>query len=852
MLVGAVTLAATLLVLRYGKHGHHAENGADVLCAHADDLSWNNRWLDADPLYAQAEYQFLRQGESEKALYAHVSRLIVRADSEPIAPLLLELQRDLSLPEATNPETHLRILVIKGMIETNYDAALARDTWGQVQILAKRRRHYLLLARAAGEQGIAAFILGDVGTAKKLVLRAWLAAKYLGDDAAHVRYASVYGAGLVELERYNDALKALDEAINTASHSQKVAYPSIAVNAKIDALRGLRNYPEALALADEAIRRLPATHLDAHLYQILTSKGEVYGDEENRSSAIAQYTAAMEYARHLGYWRGVVQTGGLLAKAYENEGKLSEGLKVIDEAIEANQRIPQELYFSPRNLAIKAELLDNLGKQKQSRMLHEKSLRLFDALLASAPTPNTERELLNQMREVYSRYFESLCREGHLDLAFATIERAHGRIEAQALSERPSLVPHDPTADEKRIEQLDLDILKNDDPKTGTELERALVESRLLLGDTTLSGLTSHHPVPLLAVQAHLRANELLLEYVLDEPQSSVLAITATSAHRYELIAGKELGTLAAQYRKTIHNRKTDDALGRRLFEQLLAPVVEYRLKPEVIVVPDGELHLLPFASLIENGRYTLVTHSFSVTPSASVLAMLRSRPQTQGTTPSYIGVAASDNSEQGKPIVAPVSFSDRADSLRPLPSSKKEVQTIASYFHGPSLVLLGADATESRFKSLPLNTYNLIHLALHGHADIEYSDRSALLFAPDPGGKDDGVLDVREIRQLRLKASLVTLSSCDTGVGPISEADVANLANAFIEAGAQSVVASLWDIEDQTTAQLMTLFYKNLSLHENKANALRDAQLHILEAGLPPYYWASVEVLGDASGSVA
>src|ERR1700760_3587248 len=83
-----------------------------------------------------------------------------------------------------------------------------------------------------------------------------------------------------------------------------------------------------------------------------------------------------------------------------------------------------------------------------------------------------------------------------------------------------------------------------------------------------------------------------------------------------------------------------------------------------------------------------------------------------------------------------------------------------------PNTVLLGPQATETNFKRLPLDRYNVIHLALHGYADPEFPDRSALIFAPETPSVNDGLLQVREIRRLRLDANLVTLSACDTGVG--------------------------------------------------------------------------------------
>ena len=828
------------------------QDSAKLILDKADELAWNNQWLRAAPLYANAESLSRKQGRKSEALYAHVSQFIPRAENEPLPDLLYELRKDEGLPEAQDQDTHLRILLIEGMIETNYDASMAKTTWLEIEHNAALHGHYLLMARAWGEEGIAAFLLGDIATAKKLVSRAWLISRVLHDPAAHVRYASAFGAGLVEFHHYDEALKTLDEAIQTAASSSGVAYPSIAVDAKIDALRGLHRYDDALALSSEALNRLPQSSLDAHLFQILTARGEIFADQKRWSESTREYDKALQYARHLSYWRGIAQTGGLLAQAYMEQGQLTMALNVINGALAANAQLPRELYFAPGNLATKAKILDKLGRANESSMLYERSLALIDSLIATAPTPELEEDVLTELGVVYTGYFDSLARRGDLGGAFEAVEKARGRIEAQALEDHALQVPHVPTEREERITQLNLQLLKADDPAAAGEVETALRSTENGSDRPELASRTATQPLSVEDVQHHLRPGELVLEYVLSDPVSWVLAINRTAVHKYDLAPKAVIEAESGQYRKTILARKADPALAEDLFNKLIAPIPDFRTGTSIIIVPDGALHLLPFSALVDRGSYILSDHNVSNTPSSTVLCLLRDREAgTLKDSLQYVGVAASSDQSANQSFVVRAADSVGNAQLAPLPGSADEVEKVAQDFPVSRTLLLGADATETRFKRLPLSQYRVLHLALHGYADLQYPDHSALVFAPEKNGPDDGLLEVREIRQLRLDARLVTLSACDTGVGPIGAADISNLTNAFIEAGSQSVVAALWELEDRSTERLMTEFYRNLVDRQSKELALRNAQLSFIHDGLPPYYWAGFEIAGDTAGTL-
>ena len=854
----SLTLVVTLVLAAGGYYyaisPHHTSappESAEGLLDRADTLSWVNRWAEAEPLYRRAEALFTAQRNPSKALYAKVSQ-IPPNESVDIPATIWSLTADLIQPGASEPETRLRILTIRGMLQTNEDAAQARATWEEVERQAKDLHHYALATRAVGEQGIAAFLLGDTLTAKKQVLLAWELSKVEQDPAATIRYAGVFGTGLVQIHRYTEALTPFNEAIKIANAHPEVAYPTIAVYGKIDALAGLHRYDEALTLANDSLQRLQGTPHDGHKTQVYISRGSISRDRGNWDAAISDYLTALRLADHMHNFRGATDAGGLLAQAYLQRGNLSGALDSINSAIEANTRIPDELYLVPRNLAIKAEIVDKMGHAKEADGLYRKSIALVDTMIRHASTVNIQRQLLAEMSDVYSSYFASLCRQRRYDDALQALEKVRGRVETEALEHHVSQPLHAPTPEEQELTRLNISLINTDDSAQREALMSAIYKTELDIGPSALAVASITHPVKLAQLQRSLSPGQLLIEYVLAEPSSYALAVTKTMVTSYQLPDRVKIEVDAARYRKEISAKAADPTLARALFEELLAPIPEYSSKKDLVIVPDGQLHLLPFAALADKTKYVISTHTVDVAPSSTVFELLSRRSEQKETASMpYIGVAAwTQPADTRNPILRAVSGPERSQ-LGPLPDSRVEVETIAKDLPHPRTILLGADATETRFKALSTDSADVIHLALHGYADLEYPDRSALIFAPEPSGPDDGLLQVREIRTLHLKAKLVTLSACDTGVGPVGEAGVANLVNAFIEAGADSVVSTLWELEDHSTEHLMTLFYSKLALHERKVDALRSAQLDLLSEGLPPYFWAGVQIVGDPSGTL-
>lgn len=847
--------AAVGLALAYGiaitPHPSFAPpHSAQNLLDHADALSWDNRWADAKPIYDESAILFRKQGQPSKALYAEVSEMPAD-ESTSAAANILRLTRALNTPSGQEPATKLRLLTIRGMLEINYDAGQALATWREVEQLAIQQHALMLATRAGGEQGIAAFVLGDTETAKNKVIKAWGLSQVEHDVAATVRYASIYGVGLVQIHRYKEALTPLDKAISIAANNPKIAYPTIAVYGKIDALAGLHQYQEALQLANESLKRLEGTSYDGRKTQVLISRASIERQQENLDSATADYRQAVAISQRIENYRGMVDAGGGLALAYQQHRDLAEALPAINAAIEANTKIPDELFLVPRNLAIKADILSKMGQTQQGGDLYRKAIMLVNRMIQHAPTTNVQRQLLAEMSDVYSGYFAALCEQHRYNEALQILDNVRGRVEAEALEHHESQPVHEATVDDKKLTQLNLSLINTDDPTTRAEISSAIYNTELF-ETSKLTKESVTHPVSLTQLQSLLGPNALLVEYVLAQPASYVLAITSHNVHHFQLPAKQQIESDANLYRKEIRSQKTDVPLAEKLFAELLAPIPEYHTKTDLIVISDGALHLLPFSALQDGQGFLLASHTVDIDPSATVYALLHKRMDKKNTASMpYVGVAAwTQPADTRNPILRAISGPKRSD-LVPLPDSKHEVEAIARDLPRPSTILEGTDATETKFRQLPLDSTQVIHLALHGYADLDYPDRSALIFAPEPSGTNDGLLQVREIRKMHLNSKLVTLSACDTGVGPVGEAGVANLVNAFIEAGADSVVSTLWELADQPTSKLMTSFYAGLATHSRKVDALRAAQLELLHENLPPYYWASFQLVGDANGNL-
>jgi CHAT domain-containing protein len=310
-------------------------------------------------------------------------------------------------------------------------------------------------------------------------------------------------------------------------------------------------------------------------------------------------------------------------------------------------------------------------------------------------------------------------------------------------------------------------------------------------------------------------------------PNQSYAWITARAGFRsVELPPLEKICTWVKRHQAAIlENRESPTAA--ELYSTLIAPL-ESLIPPSgnVIVVPDGCLNGLNFETLrTPANRYWIEEATLEIAPS---LRLLASAARNRADTTSVLLM--------GDPVAT-----DR--SLAPLPYASQELTTIASLYQD-AVVIKKEQATPDAYTAANPSRFSLIHFAAHAVANRESPLDSAIVLSP---GRDTAKLYMREVRRVALSADLVTVSACQSaGATAYASEGLVGFAWAFLDAGARNVIASLWDVSDRSTANLMERVYARIRANEEPAKALRAVKLEFLHgqtADRKPYYWAPFQV---------
>lgn len=457
--------------------------------------------------------------------------------------------------------------------------------------------------------------------------------------------------------------------------------------------------------------------------------------------------------------------------------------------------------------------------------------------------------------EVYVALVRMLLEAGRTGPAFAMAERLRARSLLlqfeQALIASPGSVKHERERELRaRIRQLQGALIDEQEQPRATRRQAALdsFSSALLEAEREYQAFLDDRegdaaprpgvdvPTPA-EVRKLLGPRDILVEFVVANDalitfalrNEDILAISRPVS-REQLQAGVTL------VRELVQQPEND--LWRRPAEHLADILIQPLLDRDLLahaehlyVVPHGALHYLPFSILPLTADELLVDrHTLAYLPAAAAL-----RPPH-------------DDRERQDGLLALTP--DRAQ----LKWADEEIRLVRQSFPGPALTLTGKAATESLFKARAAR-YDVLHLATHGYFNRLHPLLSGLELEAD--ATDNGLLEVHEILRLPLNASLVTLSACQTAMGsghfrefPAGD-DFVGLARAFLVAGSDAVLASLWPVDDRSTAELMQNFYTHRARAEGQVSrALAQAQreLRKSDAFSHPFFWAPFVTVGALS----
>jgi CHAT domain-containing protein/Tfp pilus assembly protein PilF len=487
----------------------------------------------------------------------------------------------------------------------------------------------------------------------------------------------------------------------------------------------------------------------------------------------------------------------------------------------------------------------------------------------------------------YREALDLLMERGRAEEAFHVLERYRARGLLALLAERDLVFSADVTEEldrERRLANAEYDraLAALADPKAGSDEEkrealrlarvrRTVVQSRIRAASPRLAALQYPQPLDLAATREALAAGTALLSYSIGDDKSYLFAVGPGPDDFVAMALDTRLATLrdeVGRFRQLLHQpgpllAKRLQLIAHRLGSVLLAPVAQQIRRAErLLILPDGPLHLIPFAALADPApsnrfHYLVEAKPVHVAASATVFAELTKNPRAERSArlvafgdPDYSAVSRIASASEPSSTVRRAR--ERGLELRALPASRKEVAGLARHYPASSRTYLGSDATEERAKTIGAEA-SLLHFACHGLAE-ETSPLDSSLALSLPGqwrpGRDNGLLQAWEIfEQMRIDADLVTLSACSTALGKeMSGEGILGLTRAFQYAGARSVLASLWEVDEASTADLMTRFYGHLKDGLSKDAALRAAQLELLRrpgASSHPHRWAAFELFG-------
>ncbi|GAK58358.1 tetratricopeptide repeat domain protein [Candidatus Vecturithrix granuli] len=496
---------------------------------------------------------------------------------------------------------------------------------------------------------------------------------------------------------------------------------------------------------------------------------------------------------------------------------------------------------------------------------YKQAIDLLENLRGEIKDSGTKESLVERYLWIYKRLVKLFLQQNSPEDAFAYAERSKARSFLDQLTEAGAGIRKgiDPNllAEEQQVHRQLQDAWKTLEEKVNAynastslperaalqpeleglqrrigELEQGLasLQRTIRYKNPRYADLKYPEPIGLKEVQnTVLEEGESLLEYFWGEQELHLFLAGCESFQAVTLpVREEEMVSQVDNLLKSAREESESDfPLAHSLYQQLIQPTEPFLQNTHtLLIVPDGALHYLPFEMLVtqppetqtkgearyHEAQYLIRRYAVVYAPSASVLkpAILYHAEENEQPAHTFLALA---------PFTEKLLYEDRTSNLAFLESSENEIKTIGSLFPSSRKYFLGSEAVKAvMFEEA--EDYRYVHLATHGLLDSQRPLYSGVAF-------HDDILRMYEAFNLDLHADLVALSACKTGLGSLKCGEgMVGLTRAFMYAGTPSVLVSLWNVADKSTSVLMIEFYRNLTAGLNKAEALRQAKLTLID----------------------
>ena len=779
---------------------------------------------------------------------------------------------------------------------------------GDYDIALQQIEQSLVLAQKVGLRPLEGQILKNKGEAHQAkgefneAFDAYESALEIADslEAINAKAYALISIGSIynQLGQYNRTTERYQEAFDIFDESGNLPGKAIALEAFGTAAEQRNKDDEALGFYEQALDIHKRVGNPERESAVLTNIGFLKS-ENDLPEARAALQRSLEIQDRIGIRSNKANTLVGLALVEQEDSRLEEAFSLLQQAL----ALHQELGDRPGEAAAQFELASLYASQDQlSEALAavNSAISQVESLRTSIRTDDLRTSYFSTVQDYYQLKTDLLMKLDQPEAAFEANESARARtltellneanvdirkgVDPDLLSKEEALRSHLQQVEARRISVLSGQHTSTEEKALDTESDGLLqqldqVIAQIRSNSPAYAELIAPQPLSFSEAQQVLDADTVLVQYALGEEQSYLWIVGKGETQVYTLPGEQEIQDKAKIFRNTLTTKGSNQEVkraGDALMTLILPERPEWLKGKRLLVVGDGMLSEIPFTALPlpDRTEYVplLVEHEILSQPSITAIDVLRkqliNRPEQSDSIAvmadpvyrvedddrlsSFIATRANTKSVEGTVERSLRSLDFSAISRLPYTRQEAEnIETLASLNNIESTLALDFDANFDWLTDERLSQYGTIHLATHGFINPTNPQLSGVVLSlVDKSGssREDGLLRLHDIFNLNLPAKLVVLSACQTGIGEnISGEGVIGLSRGFMYAGAERVAVSLWNVEDESTADLVALFYKYmLSDKLSPAAAMRAAQLKQWEAGKTPHSWAAFTLQGE------